>query len=172
MGIIRCRYAYSLNPVFPFSFLVDHGLIIGVATLGVHADGRAEIPAFFAVPGKGPGDQDKTVVPQRRRTMNIPDKTVLAAANHGPADGMVNNTRSVYHLETPSLCLIAFIDWQYSICFDLPFSILIRINQRKARIAVKSVYFNIGVRRALFNGVKVLFGPAPEFLAIEQYVLP
>jgi hypothetical protein len=62
--------------------------------------GYAEIPASFSVPGKGPGDQGKIVIPQRRRTVNVSDKTILAAANHGPADGVVNNALSVYQVET------------------------------------------------------------------------
>ena len=86
-----------LDAVFALGFLCEHGLIIGIAAIGIYAQFLAESDASLGIDVKCACDKLEVVVALCGRTMDVADLAALAAADHCPANTVIENLGTVNH---------------------------------------------------------------------------
>ena len=86
-----------LDAVFALGFLCEHGLIIGIAAVGIDAQFLAESDAALGIDVKCACDKLEVVVALCGRAVNVADLAALADAYHCPANTVIENLGTVNH---------------------------------------------------------------------------
>ena len=94
---VRGSDGNSLNAVLALCFLLEHGLVVRIAAIRINAQLSGKCHAALRIDVECACYQLEVVVAQCCGAMDVADLAALAAADHSPANRMIQNLRTVNH---------------------------------------------------------------------------
>jgi len=103
VGAVRGGNGYGTDAIRTLCLRSEHRLVIGIAAIGVHADGSAKVSAALGVDIKSTRHQFEYSIAQCGRAVDVADLALATAPHHGPGDRDGNEVFSVDHLCFPAI---------------------------------------------------------------------